>query len=312
MESQAVNSIVTDLAWLGGIAVTLLSLFGVGKIVEMLLARFFTKKDVRTQTIETNAAESLRADAQFRADLIRRVEKLEEEQRVMQGTLLSQAVENKALTVENEHLKRQNDQQEQKLERLRTETKELRAENRDLRGQLHDTKLDLANAVFELKSLSKDIERLKMTHGVEIEKEVLKRLSAAKDTEPDVQVAIIENNPDALDLLTFALSRKDLKVVGFHSGAEALDWLQQKKARVVVVDLAMGGDLDGLTIIEKIRGWERLNGLPPAQLVIYTGQNIDEAIRTVIERQSVAEIFQKATHPPDVVCEAIERLLSSN
>ena len=92
----------------------------------------------------------------------------------------------------------------------------------------------------------------------------LPRLIAAADAEPagaaaqalprldGIDVLAVDDNGDALDIITAALANAGARVRVALSGLEALERLRDRPANVVLCDLAMPG-MDGFTVLKEIR-----------------------------------------------------------
>jgi predicted RNase H-like nuclease (RuvC/YqgF family) len=115
--------------------------------IKFVIERAFTKKDKKDDATAArkdkegavaieNEGKAMDAEAQFRADLIKRVETLEQDLKEMQKEQLSQARRDATLTAQNEHLDKENTRQA-------GEITDLKARNR----QLNDKVTDLTNTV---------------------------------------------------------------------------------------------------------------------------------------------------------------------
>jgi predicted nuclease with TOPRIM domain len=83
------------------------------------------KKDKQEAVAVENEGKAMDADAQFRADLIRRVETLEAKLEKMQEEQVSQARRDATLTTQNEHLEKENTRQAGEIVDLKSRNREL-------------------------------------------------------------------------------------------------------------------------------------------------------------------------------------------
>lgn len=74
-----------------------------------------------------------------------------------------------------------------------------------------------------------------------------------------LRVLIVEDEPDARELLTAILNRSGADVVAVGSATEALDTLNHHRAEVLISDIGMP-DEDGYTLIRKVRARDRERG----------------------------------------------------
>jgi DNA-binding NtrC family response regulator len=86
-------------------------------------------------------------------------------------------------------------------------------------------------------------------------------------------VLLVDDEPDFLYPLVKRLSKRNLVIESASSGQEALDFIQQKKIDVVVLDVKMPG-MDGLETLRKIKAH---NGL--IEVIMLSGHaSLDAAI----------------------------------
>ena len=63
------------------------------------------------------------------------------------------------------------------------------------------------------------------------------------------RVLLVDDNPDATELLAMLLDGHELEVVTAQSGAEALERARATRPQVVVLDLGLP-DMDGYAVLE--------------------------------------------------------------
>jgi CheY-like chemotaxis protein len=88
----------------------------------------------------------------------------------------------------------------------------------------------------------------------------------------DLRVLVVDDEPDARELLTLALTQSGAEVRAAASAREALEMLDQWKPDVLVSDIAMA-DEDGYDLIReiRIRGQEHGSLIPALALTGYAG-----------------------------------------
>lgn len=109
--------------WLGYGFVTIFTLLGGAKLLEMLFARYFQKADSRKLEADAASSKQIESDgAKFTKTLdsyAERISKLETRLDKMQEELNSQMVQNAILEVENKHLRDKEREQGAEISRLR-------------------------------------------------------------------------------------------------------------------------------------------------------------------------------------------------
>lgn len=95
-----------------------------------------------------------------------------------------------------------------------------------------------------------------------------------------MRILIVDDEPGWRDLLSFELS--DYDVMTASNAAEALDLLRQRAFDLVITDVRMPGELDGIDLIQTYR---REN---PAQKAIFiTGYAIEDKLAQALREKSV-------------------------
>jgi CheY-like chemotaxis protein len=74
------------------------------------------------------------------------------------------------------------------------------------------------------------------------------------------QVLIVDDNPDIRRLLAISLGR-DCAVGEAEDGPAALESIRQYQPKVVVLDVMMPGDLDGLQVLQAIKSNPQTNSI---------------------------------------------------
>jgi len=74
-------------------------------------------------------------------------------------------------------------------------------------------------------------------------------------------IAIIEDEPDIVELVTIHLAKSGFAVKGFGTGIDFLKYLEKNTPDLVILDLMLP-DIDGLEICKMIRSKDEIAGLP--------------------------------------------------
>jgi CheY-like chemotaxis protein len=274
-------------AWLGRAAVTLLTVVGGSALIIALLQRYWKNRDRQKEISETNDAAEITAEVDLVKILSNRVDALEKRHDATSEKLMSLTSDNSRLLTDNANLQRTNDRQQREIETLRREIRDLR----EIIRRLDKSELDRLYAVAE--SSEKSALRLKGKWK-------------AKET---AAVLVIDDVAESREVLATALMLNGIQCKGFASGTEALEWLGENDARIVVMDLAMP-TIDGLALVGHIRKNETLYvDRRPCEIVFYTGHVIDDVIRNVQARDNVREIFEKGKHDPVYIASCIKSWL---
>jgi CheY-like chemotaxis protein len=98
--------------------------------------------------------------------------------------------------------------------------------------------------------------------------------------QPRLRVLVVEDEPDAQTLLRFILEPK-YEVITASSGEEMRRQLEAHSERVslVLMDLKLEGDEDGVTLTKQLRGEDRWKGIPIVALTACaTGDDLRRAV----------------------------------
>lgn len=98
----------------------------------------------------------------------------------------------------------------------------------------------------------------KVTRGLRLA-EVVESQPETLPSLDNVQVLLVDDDPDTLQILTVLLGEQKAKVQGAASVAEAMEILQWYEPDVLVSDLGMPNE-DGYALIEKLRAMDEKNG----------------------------------------------------
>ncbi|MEN2986007.1 MAG: response regulator [Thermodesulfovibrionaceae bacterium] len=75
------------------------------------------------------------------------------------------------------------------------------------------------------------------------------------------KVLVIEDNPDNLRLITYALKRAGYEVVHAESGEEGVEMALSEKPFFIIMDINLPG-IDGLEATKRIRALEEIKNIP--------------------------------------------------
>lgn len=106
-----------------------------------------------------------------------------------------------------------------------------------------------------------------------------------------MRVVIVDDDLDTTELVRAVGQFNNVEVIAFGSGLDALKYLSENDADVVILDLEMPV-LDGLRLAKEIRkNEELLPGKKPVQLVFATGHDIGDTIERVGDRVGVEKRY---------------------
>ena len=87
-------------------------------------------------------------------------------------------------------------------------------------------------------------------------------------------IALVEDDPDLLDILTYNLQKEGYKVYPFERGEQFLELLTRDvKPHLVVLDVMLPGKMDGFKIAEIIKNNEAYRDIP---IVFLTAKGLEE------------------------------------
>lgn len=78
-------------------------------------------------------------------------------------------------------------------------------------------------------------------------------------------VAVVDDEPDIVELVTIHLERANYRVTGFNDGTAFLDFIRKTLPDLVVLDLMLP-DIDGLEICKQIKSDNRTKSIPVIML----------------------------------------------
>ena len=75
------------------------------------------------------------------------------------------------------------------------------------------------------------------------------------------KVLVIEDNPDNMRLMTYALERKGYTVVPALTGEDGIEWTAKEDFLFIIMDIALPG-IDGVETTKRLRADERTATVP--------------------------------------------------
>jgi CheY-like chemotaxis protein/uncharacterized coiled-coil protein SlyX len=282
------------------IVATLGTILGIGKVVELSVKEWISRRRNRQALDATNEGKQIDADQAFMAKLMARQDVLEKQIQDLNNKHMALTETNAQLKFENTELRRTNAEQSKQIT--------------DLTAQLTETRIELARLEERIRHLDKsEAEPPKPDQEkVELEREnlLLKGSQAAKRSV--VPVLIIDDNQDSREVLKASFEVSDIECETIENGPDALKWLAANEARVIVTDMAMSA-MDGIGLVRQVRRIERSQAdRKAAYIVVYTGHRIDAVIKDLKEKENgsgvVQAVYEKAKVEPAELVEKVREL----
>lgn len=121
-----------------------------------------------------------------------------------------------------------------------------------------------------------------------------------------MKLVVVDDDPDTNALVEAIGKVQDVEVISFPDGLDALKYLNDHDADVVILDLELP-IIDGLRVAREIRKNEELHpDKPPVKLVFFTGHEIDDTIQRVGEKVGVDK--RHMIHKPADLCGLVNDL----
>ena len=144
------------------------------------------------------------------------------------------------------------------------------------------------------------------------------RINEAVDEEPalrttnsaslnGLRVLVVDDEPDARELMKTALERRGIEVTTAIDTNEALETLKRERPDVIISDIGMPG-LDGYTLIRRVRQLTEEEGgrTPAAAVSAYVGE---ESRQQALE--AGYELYVTKPLDPDELINVVQRLAKS-
>ncbi len=107
------------------------------------------------------------------------------------------------------------------------------------------------------------------------------------------RILIVEDEPSLLELLSFYLTTKlGWEVVAADSGAAALQAFEVGKFHILLADVDLGDELDGIEVARRLRNQD-----PPLKVVMMSGEPKNEA---KVREAEVGAFMAKPFDLPDL------------
>ena len=121
---------------------------------------------------------------------------------------------------------------------------------------------------------------------------------------PDKRVLVVDDEPDAVDLLTQIFQDEGYQVKGAYSGAEALRAMDAAAQDIILLDLLMPG-MDGFEVIQRVKANPSWRDIP---IIVVTAKDLTDSDRGFLHRR-VDRIIQKSGLAEGGLMKEIQRLL---
>jgi len=121
---------------------------------------------------------------------------------------------------------------------------------------------------------------------------------------PAKRVLVVDDEPDAVDLLTQILQDEGYQVKGTYSGEEALRVLDATSQDIILLDLLMP-EMDGFEVIQQVKANPRWRDIP---IIVVTAKDLTDSDWGILHR-SVDRIIQKSGLARDGLMKEVQSLL---
>lgn len=114
------------------------------------------------------------------------------------------------------------------------------------------------------------------------------------------KVLVVDDDQAILDVFTDGLNLYGLEAIGVSNGYKALEYLENNKVDVILIDIMMEG-LDGITVLEMIKADKDKYGNSP--VIVFSNLVGNHYIEQCYELGAVAYIFKADNSMEDIVKE---------
>ena len=125
------------------------------------------------------------------------------------------------------------------------------------------------------------------------------------DTNEQIRVVCVEDEPEMIDLIRLILSRKGYEVFGANGGVEALKVIKEIKPHLILLDLMMP-DVDGWEVYQQLKATPEVSDTPVI-VVTAKAQSIDKVLGLHIAK--VDDYISKPFSPQELI-DSISQVLS--
>lgn len=101
-------------------------------------------------------------------------------------------------------------------------------------------------------------------------------------------ILVVEDTYLTFQLLYYFLQRNEHNISQATNGVEAIQYLEENPVDLVITDIHMP-EMDGLTLIERIRADQRLQRLP---VIVLTASGLDKVEKLSFEKGATAFLSQ--------------------
>jgi len=108
-------------------------------------------------------------------------------------------------------------------------------------------------------------------------------------------ILVVDDNPDAVDILCRLLATQKLRTVGTHSGEKCLEIARSQPIDLILLDVTMPG-MDGLTVCGELSRNDRTRGIP---VILVTARD-DHETRVAGMKLGVSEFLTKPVHKTEL------------
>jgi len=124
------------------------------------------------------------------------------------------------------------------------------------------------------------------------------------DTEANMRILCIEDEPEMIDLISLILSRRGFEVKGASGGREGLEMVRKEKPDLVLLDLMMP-DMDGWEVYQQMKASKATSTIPVI-VVTAKAQSIDKVLGLHIAK--VDDYIAKPFSPQELL-NSVENVL---
>ncbi|MBL8164461.1 MAG: response regulator [Anaerolineae bacterium] len=119
---------------------------------------------------------------------------------------------------------------------------------------------------------------------------LLNAIDRVASIEPQYPILVVDDDIRDRSLLAEILERAGYQVAETENGADALRWLEDETASLILLDLLLG-DMSGLDVLEKLRQNPETEDIP---VIVITGGTITDETASEV-KEYLAQVMQKST-----------------